>query len=260
MVKSNIKQAFASAATTYDSVALLQRKVGVSLLQRAEVIGQVDTAVDLGCGTGFLIQELLEQKNLKAQQIVALDIAIPMLHTTRNKLHNYHSVNYLCADAEYLPFQSKSVDLVISNLSLQWCDELELALCDLKRILKPGGNLFFTTFGINTLHELKSAWKEVDDYQHVNSFYSAVQLTELLQKAGFKQIELEAKPYTSIYESVWDLMTELKQLGAQTVKEGCSKHLTTKTKMQRMICAYQMQDENSLIPATFEVITATAKA
>jgi malonyl-CoA O-methyltransferase len=260
MVKNKIKQSFASAATTYDSVALLQRKVGLNLLRRAGVVGQVDTLVDLGCGTGFLIQELLEQTNLKAQQIIALDIAIPMLQTTCSKLHNNHSICYLCADAEYLPFQSKSVDLVISNLSLQWCGELELALCDLKRILKPGGNLFFTTFGINTLHELKSAWKEVDDYQHVNSFYSAVQLTELLQKTGFRQIELEAKPYTSIYESVWDLMAELKQLGAQTVTAGRSKQLTTKTKMQRMICAYQMQDENALISATFEVITATAKA
>ncbi len=259
LAKNKIKQSFATAAIAYDSVALLQRNVGGSLLQRIGTVGQVDTVVDLGCGTGFLTYGLLEQASQKPRHVIALDIAVPMLQTARSKLHNHHSVSYLCADAEHLPVQPQSVDLAVSNLSFQWCN-LEKAFRDTKRILKPGGRFVFTTFGASTLHELKSAWKEVDDYKHVNTFYNDAQLTDLLQAAGFQQIELDTKPYISIYESVWDLMSELKQLGAHTVMEGCNKRLTTKAKMQRMICAYQKQDDNGLVPATFEVITASAKA
>jgi malonyl-CoA O-methyltransferase len=257
--KVKIKQSFADASASYDSVALLQRKVGSNLLQRVGVIGQHNTVVDLGCGTGFLTGELIKQAICPPEQIIALDIAFPMLQAARNKLINNHSVAYLCADAELLPFQPQSVDLVVSNLAFQWCGNLEKTFGDIKRILKPEGRFFFTTFGAHTLNELKSAWQEVDDYAHVNAFYNAAQLQNFLQQAGFHQVEVETCSYTSIYESVWELMAELKQLGAHTVIAGCNKRLTSRSAMQRMISAYQKQDENGLIPATFEVITVTVR-
>jgi malonyl-CoA O-methyltransferase len=259
LTKRKIKQSFAAAAPTYDRVALLQNNVGNSLLQRIRMTGQVDTLVDLGCGTGFLAHGLMAQATLQPRQIIALDIAVPMLETARTKLKKNNSINYLCADAENLPIQPQSVDMVVSNLSLQWCN-LEKVFSDSKRILKPGSRFYFTTFGANTLQELKSAWQEVDDYNHVNDFYNIDQLSGLLEDAGFHQIELESKPYISVYESVWDLMAELKQLGAHTVIAGCNKHLTTRANMHRMICAYQKQDGSGLVPATFEVITVSAKA
>jgi malonyl-CoA O-methyltransferase len=215
--------------------------------------------VDLGCGTGFLINEILKQKSGTPEQIIALDIAAPMLQTIRNKLKNSHSVTYLCADAEFLPLKSQSIDLVISSLAFQWCGNLEKAFSDVKRILKPEGRFVFTTFGTSTLYELKRAWQEVDDYSHVNTFYSAAQLADFLNQAGFQQVELETRSYISTYESVWELMSELKQLGAHTVIAGCNKHFTSKTAMQRMICAYQKQDKNGLVPATFEVIMAVVR-
>ena len=260
LAKTRIKQSFAIASTTYDSVALLQRNVGRNLLQRVGAIGQVDTVVDLGCGTGFLINEILAQKTCcMPEQIIALDIAVPMLQIASNKLKYNHSVAYLCADAEYLPLKSQSADLVISNLAVQWCN-LEKVLSEVRRILKPEGQFFFTTFGLSTLHELKSAWREVDDYDHVNAFYSTTQLTDFLQQADFQEFELESRSYISTYQSVWDLMAELKQLGAHTVMAGCNKQFTSKAAMQRMICTYQQQDGNGLIPATFEVIMAAIRA
>jgi malonyl-CoA O-methyltransferase len=257
--KKKIKQSFVAASKSYDSVALLQRNVGKTLLQRVGAIGQVDTFVDLGCGTGFLIHELLEQKIGTPEQIVALDIAVPMLQAARNKLKYNDSITYLCADAEFLPLKPQSADVVISNLAVQWCN-LEKVLLEVKRILKPEGQFFFTTFGIRTLHELKSAWREVDNYHHVNTFHNEAQLTCFLQQADFQGFELESRSYTSTYESVWDLMAELKQLGAHTVMAGGNKQFTSRSAMQRMISAYQKQGENSLVPATFEVIMAAVRA
>lgn len=258
LAKTRIKQSFATASKSYDSAALLQRNVGKALLQRIRVIGKIDTLVDLGCGTGFLIDGLLEQNICTPEQIVALDIAMPMLKTSRNKLKNSHSITYLCADAEFLPLEPQSVSLVISNLAVQWCN-LEKVLSEVKQILKPGGQFYFTTFGQRTLHELKNAWQEVDDYNHVNTFYNAAQLTGFLQQAGFQEIDLENRSYTSIYESVWDLMRELKQLGAHTVMAGCNKRFTSRSAMQRMTRAYPQQAENGMVPATFEVIMVAVK-
>ena len=257
--KTKIKQSFAAASETYDSVALLQRNVGEVLLKRIENIGQIGTVVDLGCGTGFLVNGLLGQKTDIQQQIIALDIAWPMLHIARKKSNNNQKIAYLCADMERLPLQGQSVDLVVSNLAFQWCGNLGQTFGDIKRILRPEGRCYFTTFGLQTLHELKHAWQAVDDYAHVNTFSSAEELTRLLYQAGFKQVEVETSIYTSTYESVWDLMAELKQLGAHTVVTGCNKRLTSKSAMQRMISAYQQQDENGLVPATFEIITVSAK-
>jgi malonyl-CoA O-methyltransferase len=238
---------------------MLQRKVGKALLQRLEVVDNYGAVLDLGCGTGFISDEFLRQKLCAPEQIIALDIAESMLRMARAKLINKGLTAYLCADAECLPLLPQSVDLVVSNLAFQWCSNLEKAFVDIKRILKPEGRLLFTTFGSRTLHELKSAWREVDGYTHVNDFYSAEQVAELLQHAGFQQIEIDAHSYLSTYETVWDLMVELKQLGAHTVMAGGNKRFTGKAAMQRMINAYQKQDKNGLIPATFEVITVVAK-
>ncbi len=257
--KTKIKQSFANAAIAYDSVATLQRQVSETLLQHLGAIGPMDTVVDLGCGTGFLIDNLLAQNNNMATQVIALDIALPMLKTARNKLISDRSVTYLCADAEYLPLTPQSVDLAISNLAFQWCGNLGQAFSDVKRILKPKGRFVFTTFGPNTLHELTHAWRQVDDYAHVNTFYNTTQLNGFLKWAGFQQVELETRTYISAYESVWGLMAELKQLGAHTVMAGRNKQFTSRSAMQRMMSAYQ-QDENGEIPATFEVITAMARA
>ncbi|ESS72314.1 malonyl-[acyl-carrier protein] O-methyltransferase BioC [Methyloglobulus morosus KoM1] len=258
-VKTKIKQSFAMASTTYDSVALLQQKVGGQLIQRIGNVGRLDTVIDIGCGTGFVVNEILGRKHVVPEQIVALDIALPMLLLARSKLKNNNKVTFLCADAEYLPLQAQSADLVISNLAFQWCNNLEKTLADIKRILRSEGQFYFTTFGQQTLSELRYAWQEVDDYAHVNTFVSAGQLTDYLYQVGFKQVEVETCTYISTYESVWDLMAELKQWGAHTVLEGCNKQLTRKSAMQRMICAYQQQDKNGLVSATFEVITAAAR-
>ncbi len=257
-VKTTIKQSFGDASVSYDSVASLQRKVGKALLENIGQAAYFDSVVDIGCGTGFLIEELINQKKCSAELVVALDIAKPMLDVARAKLTN-DQVSYLCADAEFLPLQPHSVDLVVSNLAVQWCSDLAKNFTEIKRVLKPGGVLLLTTFGTQTLHELKSAWLGVDDYSHVNTFIDKVKLTDLLKRIGFYQVKVESDIYISTYESVWSLMTELKQLGAQTVVAGRNRHLTGKASIQNMISAYQKHDKNGMVPATFEVISVIAK-
>jgi len=258
LTKASIKRAFTAASSTYDSAAALQRKVGLELLNTIDAKLLSGTLLDLGCGTGFLTTEILQRFN--HDSIIALDIAWTMLQSTQQKLAVYKQVFYVCADAEQLPLSEQCIDAVFSNLVLQWCRDLDAVFNSIQRALKPGKPLVFSTFGPNTLSELKSAWASVDSFQHVNSFYSEAELRQFLVTAGFKNIQVQSICYNSSYTSVLALMQELKYLGAHHVVAGANKQITTKTAMQKMISAYQKQGENDQILATFEVISITATA
>jgi malonyl-CoA O-methyltransferase len=255
--KARIKRSFAAASLTYDSVAGLQRTVGRELLHSIDATKLIGVLLDLGCGTGFLTGELLAYSS--HETTIALDIALSMLQTTQSKLADKRNISYVCADAEHLPLAGQSIDSVFSNLALQWCSNLEAVFTGIKRALKPEGQLVFSTFGPQTLHELKSAWAAVDNYNHVNAFYSETLLKQFLQQAGFKNSQIKSKLYISPYDSVWTLMQELKHLGAHHVIAGRNKKITTKIAMQQMISAYEKHRVSGQLPATFEVISVIAK-
>lgn len=255
--KTKVRQSFSVASKTYDGVAQLQRSVGRALIKQQGLIDLSGMTLDLGCGTGFLSGELASVSGDK--QIIALDIALPMLQTMRSKTTS-GNVLYLCADAEHIPLSKASVDRVFSSLALQWCQNLIKVFTDIKKLLKPGGSLMFSTFAPGTLQELKSAWAEVDSFHHVNEFYSAEELKLFLQTANFKNVRIEQKTYVSHYDTVMDLMKELKGMGAHNVADSRKKTLTTRSQLQQMILAYESQWKEAVIPATFEVLLVSAEA
>jgi malonyl-CoA O-methyltransferase len=256
-VKARIKHAFAKASESYDQSAELQRRVGTELIRRLGVVNENARILDLGSGTGFISQMLIEKSKANAEQIVALDIALPMLKKSRQKLNCSDKVNYLCADGECLPFQEAVFDLVISNLAFQWFHRPELTLRDIKRSLKPNGRLLLSTFGCGTLNELRNAWRFVDQHEHVNRFLALKDMAELLENVGFCDVEIETEQTLSTYVSVMELLSELKQLGAQTVISGQRQQLTLKSSLTKMINCYE-PDEQGFIPATYEIIYVSA--
>jgi malonyl-CoA O-methyltransferase len=256
--KKNICNAFSKAVNSYDAVAGLQRKVGKALLTHYNRNNLTGTLLDIGCGTGFLTGELLAL-SAEDSSLIALDLALSMVEATRLKYIAQKNLYYLCADVEAIPLPANSIDWVFSNLVLQWCENLSIAFNEIQRILKPQGRLVFSTFGTQTLQELKMAWAGVDYFTHVNSFYSATQLYHALEIAGYQNIMVTETLHQTHYDSVIALMRELKSLGAHHVIAGGNQKMTGKEKMQAMIQKYEQLRVDYGIPATFQMINVYAQ-
>ncbi len=252
--KSKVRRSFDASANSYDEFSSLQRQVSVDLLAKINADFVDVIVVDVGCGTGYLIEQLIH--GFDCRQLIAVDISFSMLQVARKKFNN---VQYICVDAEWLPLQKKSVDIVVSNLALQWCQNLIQVFNGFHQILKPQAQLYFSTFGPSTLQELKQSWAEVDSYAHVNTFYTADEVVFFLHQAGFKNIQIESQCYQSNYQTVIELMKELKGIGAHNVLSARNKKITGKKQMQEMIDAYEKHRVNGFIPATYEVIFVSAQ-
>ena len=253
--KTRVAHSFSRAATTYDSVASLQRKVGDALLKKIPANTSVQHVLDLGCGTGYftpLLQQLFSQA-----LVTGVDIAEGMLQFARAHFPSQNA--WVCSDAEQLPFANASVDLIYSNFALQWCTNLPALFAELRRVLKPGGELIFTTLGPATLHELKSAWQQVDNHVHVNEFHERDALLSALQKAGFGQVDCEHAPEVMEFKHLSDLTRSLKALGAQNVNSGRLTGLTGRKKIQAFKQAYENARRNNMLPATYDVFYLSAK-
>jgi len=253
--KKQVAHSFSRAAATYDSVAKLQRKVGEALLQKLEPNPEAQVVLDLGCGTGYFTPQL--QSKFPQALVVGVDIAEGMLQFASTQ--HSEQKQWLCADAEFLSFADQSVDIIYSNFSLQWCANLPHLFAELQRILKPGGQLIFTTLGPATLHELKSAWKQVDSLVHVNQFHEREQLLNHLQASALQIVEFQHKPEVLQFEQLSDLTRSLKSLGAQNVNRGRAAGLTGRKKIQAFKQAYENFRSNNLLPATYDVFYVKVK-
>jgi malonyl-CoA O-methyltransferase len=137
---------------------------------------------------------------------------------------------------------------------LQWCEPLDVAFKEIRRVLKPEGFCAFTTFGPDTLKELRAAWAEADGYNHVNQFTDMHDVGEALVRAGLTEPVLDVDRIQLTYPDTWALMKDLKTIGAHNVTEGRSRGLTGRKRIARMQGAYETFRRDGRVPATYEVI------
>lgn len=252
-----VGRSFGAAAQGYDGVAALQRNVGSVLLSRwPEHIGAPGMILDVGTGTGHFAAELRARHS--GACLIALDIAEGMLRAARERL-GAAAVRWVCGDAEALPLADGTVDLVFSNLAIQWCASPDVVFREFRRVLRPGGVLLFSTFGPGTLAELRQAWAAVDGYTHVNRFAGVDELGVALRAAGFAEVVLDTRTQCLPYRDVPELMRELKGLGAHNVTAGRPRHLTGKAALRKMISAYPAEMSGGGIRASFETILGGAR-
>ena len=246
-------KAFNKAAINYDQAAVLQREVANRLDQRLAFITNLPKKiVDLGAGTGILSQFIAHR--YREAEIINLDIVHHLLNHAKTKLTS-RQYDFVCANAEELPFTHHSVDLVVSNLMLHWCFHPDKVLREIQRILKPTGFLLFSTLGPDTLIELRQSWAKVDNYVHVHEFIDMHIIGDMALNAHLIDPVLDVERIILQYQTPIKLLKDLKQLGVHNIAQGRSRNLTGKQSYQRFLQAYEVfRLDNGKYPATYEVI------
>ena len=276
-----VRRAFSRAAHHYDDAAALQREVASRLLEsldyfdeRAQREAQGDkprapqVVLDVGCGPGHAAVAM--QKRWPKAQVIALDLALPMAREATDNARRARPGRLplpfarpqrpqpLCADARALPLADGSVDVLFSNLCLQWVEDLPAVFAGFRRVLKPDGLMVLSTFGPETLWELREAFGHADSAPHVSPFATIAQFGDALIAAGFKDPVLDRDEFHLQHDSLGDLMRELRTLGATNALATRRRSLTGRERFARAAQAYEPLRRDGKLPATWEVITAQA--
>jgi malonyl-CoA O-methyltransferase len=249
--KRQVAASFSRAAASYDSVAELQRDVGSQLLGRLPQDFVPQRWLDLGCGTGHFSRALGER--FPGSHGVALDIAEGMLNHARPL---GGATYFVAGDAERLPLQDSSCDLIFSSLAVQWCADFDSVLSEAFRVLKPGGIFAFASLCVGTLFELRDSWREVDGMVHVNRFREFGVYQQLCAASGLRVVSLQNLAHVLYYPDVRSLTHELKALGAHNLNPGRPGGLTGRARILGLIEAYEQFRQAQGLPATYQVVYA----
>jgi len=268
-----VRRAFGRAAATYDSAAVLQREVGARMAARLDYVKTAPALIlDAGCGTGEAVGEFFAR--YQQARVVALDIALPMVQAARERTraagsllqrllsgklaawtrHDNVSPRFLCGDVNALPFRGVAFDLIWSNLVLQWVNDVPRVLAEMRRVLKVGGLVSFTTLGPDTLKEVRTAFAQADGFTHTNRFLDMHDVGDMLVQAGFADPVMDMELITLTYADAASLMRELQQLGATNATRGRPRGLMGRNRWRRATAKLEALRRDGRIPATFEVI------
>lgn len=274
-----VRRAFSRASAGYASAAKLQAEIETRLLESLDYYAEgregdartPSLVVDLGCGPGRATRAI--QQRWPKAKVLALDLAMPMLRQHDAETSALaralpgpfarlltRGPARICADARALPLADHSIDLLFSNLCLQWIEDLPAVFAGFRRVLKPGGMLVVSTFGTDTLYELRSAFAQADAIPHVSPFASIAQFGDALIASGFRNPVLDRDDLVTRYEDLPALTRELRAIGATNALHARRHTLTGKTRFTNAANAYETFRDGGRLPATWEIISALAWA
>ncbi|WP_046155207.1 malonyl-ACP O-methyltransferase BioC [Chromobacterium vaccinii] len=261
--KARVRASFEKAAASYDSAAVLQREVSDRMAERLDYIKhQPAVILDAGAGTGYGSAEL--RRRYPQARVIELDLAHAMLQASRErgrsgdgllkKLFKPSQPWQINADIEKLPLADASVDMIWSNLTIQWINEPDRMFAEMRRVLKPDGMLMFSTLGPDTLFELRDAFAGVDGATHVNQFIDMHDIGDALMRAGFAEPVMDMEKIALTYDDARAVMRDLKAIGAHNATAGRGRGLMGKQAWRKVEAAYERHRRDGKLPASYEVV------
>jgi malonyl-CoA O-methyltransferase len=256
-----VRRAFARAAAGYDAAAALQREIAARMLERLDDVKiRPDVLVDLGCGTGASLAALGER--YPQARLVGIDVCEAMLRAggrQRSKLcwmlpflRGPRHASLVAADAQALPLAAGAAGFVWSNLMLHWLADPLAAFREMHRTLEAGGLLMFSTFGPDTLKELRACFP--DGREHTLRFIDMHDYGDMLVECGFDGPVMDAERLTVTYPSPEALFDELRRSGSICAAPGRRRGLLGRRAWRAVCDAYEELRVEGRLPATFEVV------
>ncbi|MEZ5651335.1 MAG: methyltransferase domain-containing protein [Burkholderiaceae bacterium] len=257
------RRQFARRGAALARADFLYREVERQMLERLDVIRLApERMLDVGCGLGRGLLALA-QRYAQAQG-VGVDFCAPVLTEAARALRPAGSgwlarllggrpssasrLHLICADAAALPLPAASADLVWSNLCLHWVADPAAALRDWYRVIRPGGLVMFSLFGVDTLREIRGDGKAVQPFADMHDIGDA------LREIGFADPVMDTQWITVTFDSPRQLLADVKALGgnAWRLRRG---GLSGRDRQRRWLEALaQQRDDNGRIALTFEIV------
>ena len=253
------RKVFDRHAKTYDQHSSLQNKISDNLFKKLDLINvSPNLILDLGCGTGRNGRIMKDKyQNMK---LINYDFSVNMLQEAKkneNKILGNKSV-FVCGDIEELSFPENTFDVVWSTSSLQWCNKLSDTFKKIQVTLKPGGLFIFSTFGPNTLYELKNITKKISNYQKTNDFIDTHSIEVMLINEGFINPVIDSEELCLTYKDIDKLFLDIKNIGATSGFKNKKIGLSGKSYLKLIADHYKEYSYDAMFPATYEAIYAYA--
>ncbi|KGE78300.1 malonyl-ACP O-methyltransferase [Halomonas salina] len=246
--RARVAHAFSRAAPHYHERARAQQAMAERLIERLP--DRAGAVLDLGCGPGDMTAELAGRFGASDDDgatIHGLDLAPGMLTEARRR--HGEAIHWLCADAADLPLPSGSLDLVVSNLAIQWCPDLDAVLADVRRVLRPGGRALINTLAPGTLSEVGQAWQRP---AALLDFRDAGHHRRAAHEAGFRRVEVTERIARFHYPDLSAVMASIKGVGAQVARDGARLSRTDVARAARRFEALRTEDG---LPVSYHLLT-----
>ena len=229
----DVRRRFDRAAATFEQSDFVHRHCFAGLIERlAPIQTKASRVLDLGAATGRGSRDLA--KRFRGARIFSLDLSLPMLRTAKSERSRFARISEVQSDANRLPFQNGSFDLVLANLLLPWNPDPRSIFRETARVLKPGGVFAFSALGPGSLAELRQAFRDDDDPYHVHPHMDMHDLGDALLASGLADPVLDLDPLTVSYRDPDRLFRDLTATGARNALRGRRRTLTAKTRLERL--------------------------
>lgn len=233
LVFRDVQRRFDRAAANFDEADFVHRVTFDGLIERLNpVLIEPRYVLDLGCATGTGSRQLARQ--FRQCKVIGLDASFEMLRRAKGKRLLWRRPLALQADACRIPLGEGSVDLVFANMLLPWIGDHAALLSEVARVLMKDGVFAFATFGPDSLSELRSAWRELDDDWHVNAWPDMHDLGDAMIRAGLRDPVLDVDHLNVTWPDTAALYRDLGRAGARNCLEGRRRTLTGKSRFKAM--------------------------
>jgi len=251
---------FSKRAASYDKAGVFQAQAAADFADRLiayleQQSSPILSVLELGAGTGFLSERLLQRLPLQTLQIT--DLSESMLTQCQLRLESCLTdecqISYLPLDFNTVIFRQAECDLMVSSMALQWARDLTDTVARLRTGLKPGGTLAFTTLTDRTFARLQQAFAAAGLAYPGPDLLGVEQIRASC--AGFEQVSVEVSNYQVTYASVLEYLRAVQQTGAG----NASTQRLTVAQLRKVMAAYESLHGNGECQADYQVATVVCQ-
>jgi malonyl-CoA O-methyltransferase len=256
------RRAFDRAAKRFGEPALISEDIATRMASRMDLMRIApDIVLDAGCGISSAKRWIGDR--YPAAAFIHLDWSREMLLRTERKSGIWSRLTStwrrgseyrICADLRAIPLANESVDLIWSNLALPWAFPADRAFHEFARVLRSGGLLMFSSYGPDTLAELREAFGMTDLVARVHEFSDMHDLGDALVAAGMSAPVMDMEKLTVSHANAQALMDDLRRAGEVNVLERRLRGLTPRRRFLDALGKLPTVAADGRVKSTFEII------